>query len=77
MMKVKVIKDFVEKKTPWVGHKVGDTIDVDEKRAKELVGRGLIAAPSTKTDESKPVPKTGKKGKKNVTESKTGASNND
>ena len=78
-MKYKVIKDFADKKTPWVTHKTGDTIDVDDKRAKDLIGRGLAAAPVTaKAEDDKPVPKTGKKGKKkNVSESETGASDND
>lgn len=77
-MKVKVIKDFADKKTPWVTHKAGTQIDVDDTRAKDLIGRGLAAAPVTaKTEEAKPVPKTGKKGKKNVSEGKTGASDND
>lgn len=76
-MKYKVIKDFADKKTPWVTHKTGDTIDVDDKRAKDLIGRGLIAAPVAKADEEKPVPKTGKRGKKNVAEGKKSASDND
>ena len=77
-MKVKVIKDFADKNKTWITHKAGTMFDVDDTRAKDLIGRGLVTAPVTaKTDESKPVPKTGKKGKKNVSESKTGASNND
>ena len=78
-MKVKVIKDFADKKQTWVTHKVGELIDVDDNRAKDLIGRGLAAAPVTaKAEDDKPVPKTGKKGKKkNVSEGETGASDND
>lgn len=77
-MKVKVIKDFADKNKTWITHKAGTMIDVDDTRAKDLIGRGLAAAPDTaKAEDKKPVPKTGKKGKKNVTEGKTGASNND
>lgn len=64
-MKVKVIKDFADKMKPWITYKVGTMIDVDENRAKDLVGRGLVSAPETaKTEDKKPVPKTGKRGKK-------------
>ena len=64
-MKVKVIKDFADKMKPWITHKAGTMIDVDENRAKDLVGRGLVSAPETaKIEDKKPVPKTGKRGKK-------------
>jgi len=76
-MKVKITKDFADKMTPWITHKAGTMIDVDDKRAKDLIGRGLAAAPdAAKAEDKKPVPKTGKKGSKNVREGKTGASNN-
>lgn len=49
-MKVKVIKRFNDKTADLVTRKVGDELDLDTERAKELITKGFVE----KIDESKP-----------------------
>lgn len=78
-MTVKVVKDFADKITPWITHKVGDVLSVPDDRAKDLIERGLATSTEpAKKESEKPVPKKRQEGKtKNVSKGKKSASNKD
>ena len=77
-MKVKAVKNFADKLTPWVSHKVGDVLDVPDDRAKDLIERGLATSIEPAKTEEKPVPKKRQKEvSRNVGKGKKGAANHD
>lgn len=78
-MKVTVKKDFADKYKPWISHKIGEVMDIPADRAKDLIGRGLVTAPEAAKapDEEQTVPKTVKRGNKNVGKGKKSVKNND
>lgn len=76
-MTVKVVKDFADKITPWITHKVGDVLSVPDDRAKDLIERGLATStePAKKESEKTVPKKRQQEGKtKNVSKSKRSAS---
>ena len=77
-MKVKAVKNFADKLTPWVSHKVGDVLDVPDTRANDLIERGLATTIEPAKTEEKPVPKKRQKEvSRNVGKGKKGAANHD
>ena len=52
-MKIKVKRDFYDRENDLTLRKKGETLDVSEQRAKELIAKGFVAEVKPKQEEEK------------------------